>query len=153
MKTISLDPAAILNIEHRSGREASRNFIFKHQDGTPFDITEIDFQMLIKKWDQSEVISLTIDNGLTIEEENKLTFELSEDQRSIAIGKYFWELINKTSVKTWINGDFTVHNGKHDSSVSSTEVTIVEDGEDIVITIEDSAGGNTELTTIDGGTP
>lgn len=149
----SFDPAKLLALYFRIARAGSKRFIFKYSAGDPFDISAIEFELIIKRWlDGEETLKLTLGDGLSIggAGNNELTVELDEDDTNIGAATYFWQLYNATAIKTWLNGDAHFHNGKFDAPTDSeTELTITTEGETITITIND--GG--DITDIDGGTP
>lgn len=145
MEAVSLDPGKLLTLYMRVARRGSMRFIFKDQDGSPHAINGIDFQFLAKRWLDSGTpeIELTVGSGLTIggDGENELLVEVDENKTNLSPATYYWQLNNLTTIKTWLNGDLVLHNGKHDSvQTNSASITINPDGIVVVeITIGDSS--------------
>lgn len=150
MSAVTLDPSRLLTLCIRAARKGSVRLIFQNADETAHSIADVDFALLVKKWlDGDALIELTIGTGLTIQgaDENELLIEFDEDQTDMRASTYYWELLNLTAVKTWLNGDFKLHNGKFDGVESMNVITINPDGTDILIIISDSTGGSQ----LDGG--
>jgi hypothetical protein len=153
MSAATLDPGRLLKLYHRVARNGSIKLIFKNAAGEPVDISAIDFLVVVKRWldDEDGLISLTIGSGLDVEGEdgNELVITITAEQATLSPLTYFWQLINNDSVKTWLNGDFVLHNGKFDAMSNDSTITINPEGNVIEITIADPVS----ISTIDGGNP
>jgi hypothetical protein len=152
---VSFDPARELTMYLRSEREGAKKFIFNNADNSPFDISALDFELTLKQYlDGAKSLSLTLASGLEIggDDNNELTVTLTAETSALSPGKYFWELLNLTAGKTWLNGDAIVHNGKYDNATTDTQTIVVNtEPDEVLITIVDPSNGT--LTEIDGGNP
>lgn len=150
-KQLTFDPAESLNIYFRVARVSSRKFVFTDENGDPYDISAISFELNVKKSPQisDDVLHLTIGDGLTISGagNNELNVSVNDTDSDIPEAVYYWELYNDTSKETWIFGSAYFYKGSVGEFNSVNELTVNLSGDTVLITIHNSG-----ITSIDGGT-
>lgn len=138
MPQATFDPARLLDLFARVARDGSIVINFTDSDSLSFDISIYEFQFFVKDYDQSSIkrIDLSESNGIT-NTGTSLEIELTEEITTLRDRVYYYELINLTINKTWLCGNFTLHNGKFDGVNSNNSVIIAENGESITIQINE----------------
>lgn len=150
MIDISIDKSRAVRIKARVN-EASvpQVFTFRNEDGTPHDISSYDFKIFVQKRANSNVklFTLSIGSGLTVQgvDNNQLLIETTQAQASQVADTYFWRLYSAGEDHTWLNGPWEFHNGEFDSVTDEDEITIVENGSSVTITISGEATSGTEV--------
>ncbi len=134
---LSFDPARLLTIYFRIERDGSRLLVFKNPDGTDYDVTTSEWEFFIKHKSDStnKVMSLTIGDGLTFVDTNKIQIDFTAENTNVREKEYFYELLNTTTNETWLNGAACAHDGKFDDKSSENTVTIALLGNEIILTV------------------
>lgn len=128
MKETAFDPARRLDIYLRIRRENDKTFRFYNRDGTDYDLTDKEFELLIKtnSGEINNVIRLTDGSGLT-KVSNSLTAQITSVQARINEGQYYWELYRPDLEKTWLSGYAYFTNRPYDGvDNDQTDITISE---------------------------
>lgn len=122
---------------------------FNNANGTPHDISSLNFQIPVKKRAgyRENLFILTIGDGLTVEgaDNNKLRIEITAEQATQQNDSVFWTLYAEAEDHTWLNGFLRFHNGEFDGVEETDTITISENGEDIIISISTSGITQEEL--------
>lgn len=143
IRSATLDPSKILYLYFRKSRAGSKKFIFVDDDGNPFDISSIDFELFITNnpGSRAKLISLSIGSGLTVggSSNNELTATFTSDDTNLNEGNCFWELYRSDTEKTWLNGKAVFHVGEFNGVNDTNTITISDGGDTVTITIADSA--------------
>lgn len=133
MTEIFLDKSRLVRLRARVN-EASvpRVLVFQNDDGSPHEITDYDFQLIVFKRINSpaKLFTLTIGNGLTVQgdDDNELLIEITASQATQTADTYFWRLRSADEDHTWLNGPFQFHNGESDNVESEDLVKIYQNG-------------------------
>lgn len=120
-------------------------FTFLNEDGTAHPIASYDFEYPLKKKPASttDVFKLTVGNGLTIIDTNKLQLEITDTQATIREASYFGRLYSSVEDHTWVNVEHLFHDGKFDGLTAQTDtITVSENGTAVTITV---TGGSSAL--------
>lgn len=146
MKQATFDPARDLTLYFRCNRAGSKDFVFVRSDGSAYSFIytdDLELNIYKNQGDKKKLISLTYISGLSLNV-NRLTATITSSLSNINEGEYYWELYRTDLEKTWLCGDAIFHNGKFDGVENDSEtITVSEDGEDILVTIQDSDSLNT----------
>jgi hypothetical protein len=127
----TFDPAQNLDLYFRRGRNGSKLFSFFDSGGLPFSLEGLEFE-----FKSGFGVTLTIlDNTLEI------SIADTENPRA---DSDFWELINTTFGKTWLCGTAYFTSALSAAATDIENITIVENGEPINITLSDSGSGGVE---------
>lgn len=145
MSAINFDPAIELNLFFRIARTSSRTLIFSDENGNGYDISSIDWSLKIKRRDNTDLMSLTIGSGLTVES-NELIISVSDSDTDKPPGLYYWELVNNTTKQTWFYGNAYFINKQNPNSDNDLDVTVNLTGTLVKVTISNTSNN------IDGGT-
>lgn len=153
MSAVTFDPSRRLDIYFRQARAGEKILTFVDDVADPFDITAIDFELLIKDAFGNTVVTYTEGNGLTIggADDNELTITFDEDSTDIPTAEYYWQLNNMTDVTTWLNGKAFCHTGIFDGVTETDTITVSVEGDSITITIESGGGGSGDVVTVVAG--
>jgi hypothetical protein len=146
MKRVTTDPSKKLTIYSRIGVSNTKRFSFFNADGTDYDLSGVTLSIGIKRPRFLEdVITLTSGSGLTISG-NNVDLELTSVQSANFDERvYYFELRRVISgkQKVWLNGDHIWHKGTFDAfNDNGTNITIDDNGEDILITINEAGGSS-----------
>lgn len=157
IKSATLDPSKLLYLYFRKNRAGTKKFIFLDDDGNPFDISSIAFQLFVttNPGSRAKIINLSIGSGLTVggASNNELTATVTSDDTNLNEGTCFWELYRSDTEKTWLNGKAVFHVGEFDGVEDTNSVTISDGVDTVTITVADSVNAplvnatySTELT-------
>jgi hypothetical protein len=140
----TFDPSGILNLHFRIARAGSKKLIFLDANADPYSISSGTFQLNIKTHAgaSTNVIQLTEGSGLTKggASNNELTITFTEVQTNISETRYYWELYNTVTKKTWLSGGAYFYQSINEQLTSETEVTIELDST-VTVTINDTVSG------------
>jgi hypothetical protein len=95
-------------------------------------------------------IRCDFDIALTVED-NKIILTIQGEEVENVRATYFYEIVNVTTLRTWFAGTAHFTDTTSAEVSDATDVTIVLDGDDINVTINE-AGGEVSGD-VDGGTP
>lgn len=141
MRQATFDPARDLTLYFRCNRAGSKDFVFVRSNGSAYSFIytdDLELNIYKNQGDKKKLISLTYISGLSLNV-NTLTATITSSISNINEGEYYWELFRTDLEKTWLCGDAIFHNGKFDGVLNDSEtITVTEDGEDILITIQDN---------------
>ncbi len=149
MKSITADPAKELTLYFRINRDGNITFDFGSFDLTGYTVV-VNFKT--RKDDSANYLQLTSSSGLTV---GASTIALAMSKVNAATFReqtYFWEMVRTKNggEKNWLTGDAVFHYGKFDGLESSSEtISINESGVTVNITVNDSGGGLSTVTTDD----
>jgi len=152
MNEITFDKSRAARFHARvNEKSVAKMLVFTNADGTPYDITALDFEFILQYRPNTNktLFVLTVGDGLTIQDTNKLIIEVSEERATVTADTYFYRLFSDVEGMTWLNGPFSFHNGEFDLSSTDAEIVINPNGDEI--TIEIAVAGGTD-NNIDGGT-
>lgn len=142
IKSSTLDPSKLLYLYFRKNRAGTKKFIFVDDDGNPFDISAIEFELFVttNPGSREKLIELSIGDGLTVggASNNELTATITTTNTNLNQGEYYWELYRADTNKTWLNGKAFIHVGEFDGVTNTTELTISDGVDTVTITISDS---------------
>jgi hypothetical protein len=145
MTAISIDKGRLLKIHARKDRAGAIKLRFRRRsDGEPFSIAGIPFEFFVVKHviGGDKLISLTTAAGdltVTGDDDDELNILLSAELMALDPVTHRHQLVNLSTVKTWLNGPFEVHAGDFDD-FTSEEVITVNTGDVILeVTINDVA--------------
>jgi hypothetical protein len=142
IKSATLDPSKLLYLYFRKNRAGTKKFIFLDDDGNPFDISSIDFELFVvnNAGSRGKLISLTIGSGLTVggAGSNELTATVTSDDTNLNEGACYWELYRTDTEKTWLNGKAVFHVGEFDGVNETNSLTISDGVDTVTITVDDS---------------
>jgi len=156
MTRVTTDPSKKLTIYSRIGMSNTKRFTFFNGDGTDYDLSGVTLSIGIKRPRFLEdVITLTSGSGLTISG-NDVDLELTSLQSAEFDERvYYFELRRVISgkQKVWLNGDHIWHKGTFDAfNDNGTNITIDDNGEDVLITISESGSGGGAVDSVNGAT-
>lgn len=124
-------------------------FTFLNADRTPRDISVLNFQIPVKKrpgFNLPNLFLLSVGDGLTVVDTNKLRVEISAEQATQQQDTVFWTLYAEAEDHTWLNGFLRFHNGEFDGLYEETdEIIISENGEEITIIVSQEGISQAEL--------
>lgn len=147
MNSATFDPARNLTLYFRCNRAGSKNFVFVRSNGSAYSFIytdDLELNIYRNQGDKKKLISLTYISGLVLNS-NTLTASITSALSNINEGEYYWELYRTDLEKTWLCGDAIFHNGKFDGVENDSEtITVTEDGEDILITIQEGPTAATQ---------
>ncbi len=148
----SLTKERLLNFKARVNESSIIKILtFRNADGTPRDISGKGWELPVKKspYSRTDLFKLTEGNGLTVQgdDNNELAIEVSAERATVQPDVYFGRLYSSTEDKTWLDGDWEFHNGKYDGVTETDDITIYENGEEIIIEVSGS-GGSVTLASI-----
>lgn len=151
MHRINFDQSANLKLIARINENGTtKTLIFTNVDGTPFDITELDFRLLVTRVNAlKKLFTLSIGDGLTIVDTNKLVIALTAAKANVQTGTYFYRLHSESENRSWLNGSFEFHELLNEPSIDSTIVSV---GSADVVNITVVSGGGGSTPTQDGVT-
>jgi len=122
----TFDPSVNLDLYFRKGRNGNKTLNFFNTDGSEYDLTGIPFEFRAP----FAVVVNVVDN----------TIELSfADSEVINRERYFWQLVNTATVKTWLCGTAFFTSDLSANVSDSEDIVINLNGETINITISDTA--------------
>lgn len=151
-KKATTDNGKELHLYSRIGMYNEKTLSFFNADGSDYDFTNVTIEIGVKRnRGDADYVTLTEGYGITITD-NDVHFVFDEEQSGTFKERpYYWQFRRTISgnQKVWLNGDHDWHNGKFDAFNSSDTITIAEDGDNILITINDSSGA--AIGEIDGG--
>jgi len=143
-------PTGNANISSRKG-EASlvKRFTFKNADGTDYDITGYDFEYSFFRSNTLETLffKLTVGDGLTIVNTNKLDVLISNPRSSRPVGNYFALLKDTENDHSWIAGIWELITGQSKRTYEDDETVTVNlsSGEEVTITVSIAGSGGTSV--------
>lgn len=148
---ITFDPSANETIKFRCNRNGSKKFIFLlASDSTAWDLSTKNFQAFVKVKPQSanHLIDLTASVGGI--GNNELTLSITNLQSDVDPFDYYFELYESVSKKTWISAVARFVNGPDDQVDDTDEtISVVLDGDDVVISVAESGGSGLATVTTD----
>ena len=92
---------------------------FTDENGDPFDITDLDFELIVKRAPnaKNDLFTLSIGDGLTVQGSDSDQLEITVSNAR-ALGRLaesnFYQLRSVTEDHTWLSGLFKWHNGDFD---------------------------------------
>jgi len=127
-KRVTCDPAKNLDLYFRKRRAGSKEFIFKNSDGTNHNLTDtFEFR-------SGFPVDLTV-------LDNKITFDIDEEQSDTKNDSYFWELVNTVTKRTWLCGTSYLTQGNSAEEDEQITITIDLEGETVEVTINEAGSG------------
>jgi len=156
MTRVTTDPSKKLTIYSRIGMSNTKRFSFFNGDGTDYDLSGVTLEIGIKRPRfANDILTLTSGQGLTITG-NDVDMELTAAQSANFDERvYYFELRRVISgkQKVWLNGDHIWHKGTFDAfNDNGTNITIDDNGEDVLITISESGSGGGAVDSVNGAT-
>lgn len=121
----TFDPSVNLDLYFRKGRNGSKTLNFFDVDGGEYDLTGITFEFRAPF-----EVTVTVF-------QNTITLDFAYDQE-IKRDRFFWQLVNTITVKTWLCGTAFFTSDLSDAVSDSENITINLEGEVINITINES---------------
>ena len=136
MPQATFDPSRLLDLFARVSRDGSIVINFTDSVSLPYDISSDEFEFFVKEKDQatSKKIQLTEADGI-VNSGTSLEITLTQTDTTLRENIYYYELLNLTRNKTWLCGNFTLHNGKFDGVTQSNTLVITDESEVITIQI------------------
>jgi hypothetical protein len=131
----TFDPCINLDLYFRKGRNGEKVFRF-FIEGEEYELTD------------TFSIRCDFDIALTVED-NRIRLIVQGAQVENVRATYFYEIVNVTTLRTWFAGTAHFTDTNSAEVTDTTDVTIVLDGEDINVIINE-AGGTGD---VNGGTP
>lgn len=128
MKKATLDPSVNLDLYFRKGRDGSKEFRFFSGDVA---------YMLEDSFEFRSSFETTL-----VKENNILTLSVEGDDLENARRSSFYELVNVTKNKTWLCGTAYFTDDSSAEITDSEDITIVLEGEPVVININESGGSD-----------
>lgn len=151
MEALKLDPGVNLKLVIRKSREQTLVFRVQDSSGDPYTIQD-DFAFGVKRdaRDKNYLFRLTTlpDGGITVNG-NDLSVPLTEDHSNIDGREHYFELVNLTQKKNWVQGPLEVLTGNAPHYNTSSSATLSINTGDSVVEITVQGGGEVTAEAID----
>lgn len=124
MTGVSLDPARRLPIYFRIGRLGVLTFTFVDTDGNAYDVSDLNFELIIYYKENSEKVLYTPAEITVSPVTNSIQFEFTvSGTENIKPYQYYYQLI-VDGEKTWLNGAAFAHNGDFDGVCEPGDIIV-----------------------------
>lgn len=149
------DKSRLLNFKVRIGETGVAVVLkFQRENGDGFDISGKQWELpLYTKPGGREIFKLTEGDGLTVQgdDSDQLLIEISQARSTQRADVYFGLLRSVTDDRTWLNGDWEFHEGKYDGVNEADAITVSENGDTVLITVQSGSGGGGLSTVVTDG--
>jgi len=135
---MTFDPARLLNLFFRVGRDSSRDFVFLDSAGDPLDLTGLTFTAYIQRYKEPILSKVLTVVG------NVATWSITAAESNIRPQEYFWrmDVTQGANVETWLTGKAQFHDGIFDGlSTTSETIQVNLNGEAVTIQVTTSSAG------------
>lgn len=146
----TFDPSKPMKVYFRCNRAGNVDFVFVYSGGSAYSFIYRELELNIYEYEgaKKKLLSFTIGSGLTVNA-NRVRASITASQSNINEGEYYIELYRPDLEKTWGAGKAIFHNGQFDGvSNDGDEITVSEDGDTVLFTIQEGSTVNTRTYSV-----